>query len=108
MHLAVHDYPLAPEAKIDEQCALISCGNAGEHFQPGGGAGFRANSGLKAQEYSATVLGLIFLCFRSFRERVSSMLELLNVLLQKEEDLRRTRDLLLPRLLSGQVNLKHN
>jgi hypothetical protein len=63
---------------------------------------FRDNSGLKAQEYSATVLGLILLRFRSFREKVSPMLELLNVLLQKEESLRRTRDLLLPRLLSGQ------
>ena len=43
---------------------------------------------------------------RAFREKVSPMLEMLNVLLQKEENLRRTRDLLLPRLLSGQVALK--
>ena len=42
----------------------------------------------------------------AFREIVSPMLEMLNVLLKKEENLRRTRDLLLPRLLSGQVELK--
>lgn len=45
---------------------------------------------------------------RVFREKVSPMLETINVLLQKEENLRRTRDLLLPRLLSGQVNLNEN
>jgi len=45
---------------------------------------FRANSGLKSQEYSAPVLGLIF----------------------QIQNLRRTRDLVLPRLLSGQVELK--
>jgi type I restriction enzyme S subunit len=42
---------------------------------------------------------------RAFRERVSPMLELVNLLLQKEDVLRQTRDLLLPRLLSGQVAL---
>ncbi|MHB8522774.1 MAG: hypothetical protein ACYDH9_18720 [Limisphaerales bacterium] len=34
---------------------------------------------------------------------ISPMLELLNVLLRTEEALRQTRDLLLPRLLLGQV-----
>ena len=48
MHLAVDDYPLAPEAKTHEQCALVSCDNAGEHFQPGGGAGFRARANICA------------------------------------------------------------
>ncbi|HYG22535.1 MAG TPA: restriction endonuclease subunit S [Verrucomicrobiae bacterium] len=43
---------------------------------------------------------------RAFREKVLPMLDFLNVLLQKEENLRRTRDLLLPRLLSGQVELE--
>ncbi len=41
----------------------------------------------------------------AFRENVSPMLEQLNLLLQKEENLRQTRDLLLPRLLSGQITL---
>lgn len=44
---------------------------------------------------------------RAFRGKIEPMLELLNVLLQKEENLRRTRDLLLPRLLSGQASLPH-
>ena len=92
---------IAPPEKDTDNAAL-------EKLLWDAGNQFRANSGLKAQEYSATVLGLVFLCFRSFRERVSPMLELLNVLLQKEEDLRWTRDLLLPRLPSGQVNLKDN
>jgi type I restriction enzyme, S subunit len=43
---------------------------------------------------------------RAFRETISPVLEMLNLLLQKEENLRRTRDLLLPRLLSGQVATK--
>jgi len=42
---------------------------------------------------------------RAFRELVSPMLQMLNLLLQKEENLRRTRDLLLPRLLAGQMEL---
>jgi hypothetical protein len=49
MRLAVHDYPLAPEAKTHEQCALISCDNAGEHFQPGGGVRFRARAATCAK-----------------------------------------------------------
>lgn len=44
----------------------------------------------------------------AFRNKILPMLEMLNVLLQKEENLRRTRDLILPRLLSGQVELKTN
>jgi type I restriction enzyme M protein len=48
---------------------------------------FRANSDLKSQEYSAPVLGLIFLRFA---------------------EVRRTRDQLLPGLQSGQVNLRIN
>ena len=43
---------------------------------------------------------------RAFRENVSPMMEMLNMLLQKEENLRRTRDLLLPRLLSGQIDVE--
>jgi len=49
MHLAVHDYPLVPEAKTHEQCALISCDNAGEHFQPGDGASFPAHASTHAK-----------------------------------------------------------
>jgi hypothetical protein len=63
--------------------------------QPGDGSGFCANSGLKPQECSGPTLGLIFLRFAeviNFAKRI--------------QELRRTRDLLLPRLLSGQVNLK--
>jgi hypothetical protein len=56
-----------------------------------------ANSGLKAQEDSGPILGLIFLRFA----------EVIN-LAKKIQNLRRTRDLLLPRLLSGRVNLKEN
>ena len=45
----------------------------------------RANSGLTSAQYSTPVLGLIFL--------------------RQPKNLRRTCDLLLPRLLSGQVHL---
>ena len=96
---------------------------------------FRANSGLKSQEYSAPVLGLIFLRFAEVRfaaqraklklpspsgrgaggeggarltERIAAMFESMSVLSSKLSNLRRTRDLLLPRLLSGQVNIKEN
>jgi len=55
---------------------------------------FRANSGLKPQEYSGPILGLIFL----------RLAEGTN-LAKQIQDLRRTSDLLLPRLLSGQANL---
>jgi hypothetical protein len=43
--------------------------------------------------------------FRALREKVSRMIELLNVFLQKEDVLRRRRDLLLPHLLSRQDEL---
>jgi len=73
---------------------------------------FRANSGLKAREYSAPVLGLIFLRFatrRAMLNRLSAILAPSFRLIQKlhlnPQNLRWTRDLLLPRLLSGQVNL---
>jgi type I restriction enzyme M protein len=57
----------------------------------------RANSGLKAQEYSGPILGLIFLRFAKVM-----------TVSKRIQDLRRTRDSLLPRLLSGQVNLTTN
>jgi len=60
---------------------------------------FRANSGLKSQEYSAPVLGLIFLRFAEVRFAVQCAHNQI-------QNLRRTRDRLLPRLLSGQVELK--
>jgi type I restriction enzyme M protein len=64
---------------------------------------FRANSGLKSQEYSAPVVGLIFLRFAEVRfaaqrarlEKIASTLS----------NLRRTRDQLLPRLMLKQVHL---
>jgi len=43
-----------------------------------------------------------------FERRVSEIRSLLTTLLKKTVNLRRTRDLLLPRLLSGQVELKTN
>jgi type I restriction-modification system DNA methylase subunit len=55
---------------------------------------FRANSGLKPQEYSGPILGLIFL---RFAEVIT--------LAKQIQNLRRTRDLLLPRLLSGNCSL---
>ena len=119
---------------------------------------FRANSGLKAQEYSGPILGLIFLRFAEvrfaaqlaklqksgdtvafasshsqgatipyavwdgsfsempvvlpsaevlhrFEDVVAPMLSWLAQSFFTLDNLRRTRDLLLPRLLSGQVNL---
>ena len=64
----------------------------------------RANSGLKAQDYSNTDLGLIFLrfaevCFLALRSK-------LQLPLHQIQNLRRSRDLLLlPRLLAGQMTL---
>jgi type I restriction enzyme S subunit len=43
---------------------------------------------------------------QSFREKVTPLLVLLKTLLQQEENLRRTRDLLLPRLLAGQIDVE--
>jgi type I restriction enzyme M protein len=75
---------------------------------------FRDNSGLKAQE-SAPDLGLIFLCFAEVCFTAQqSKLEKASALSRHDsrqaqiQNLRRTRDLLLPRLLSGQVELKTN
>jgi type I restriction enzyme S subunit len=45
---------------------------------------------------------------KQFERRVSEIRSLLTTLLKKTVNLRRTRDLLLPRLLSGQVNLAEN
>jgi hypothetical protein len=56
---------------------------------------FCANSGLKPQEYSGPILGLILPRFA----------EVTN-LAKQIQNLRRTRDLLLARLLSGQVKLE--
>jgi restriction endonuclease S subunit len=84
---------------------------------------FRANSGLKSQEYSAPVLGLIPRVILKDLKRFELLLPSKEVqtawakiaepmteqiwrLIDKIQNLRRTRDLLLPRLLSGQVNLK--
>jgi type I restriction enzyme M protein len=58
---------------------------------------FRADSGLKPEECSGPILGLIFL---RFAEVITHA--------KRVQDLRRTRDLLLPRLLSGQLNLAEN
>jgi hypothetical protein len=60
---------------------------------------FRADSGIDSQEYSAPVLVLIFLRFAAKSESIS-------VLSSKVSTLRRTSDMLLPRLLSGKVKLK--
>lgn len=110
---------------------------------------FRANSGLKSEEYSAPVLGLIFLrfaevrfstrrtkleksaassrrgsrlddpaayqadgmfyltpnaCFEHLLALAGPMVQLYSTI----QNLRWTRDLLLPRLLSGQINLAEN
>ena len=46
------------------------------------------------------------LALREEARRVSEIRSLLTTLLKKTVNLRRTRDLLLPRLLSGQVELK--
>jgi hypothetical protein len=88
---------------------------------------FRANSGLKSQEYSAPVLGLIFLRFArvcSEERSGESLVQPPRALLDRStasvgpgfrliykphlqiQNLRRTRELLLPRLLSGQVEPK--
>jgi type I restriction enzyme S subunit len=48
------------------------------------------------------------LLVEQFERRVGEIRSLLTTLLKKTVNLRRTRDLLLPRLLSGQVNLKEN
>ena len=119
---------------------------------------FRANSGLKSQEYSAPVLGLIFLRFAEvrfaaqraklekaeassrrgsrvdepaayhaegtfrrmqvlkpsreviarFAGQADAMFEQVNTLQRQIQNLCQTHDLLLPRLLSGQVELKVN
>ena len=64
-------------------------------------------SSLKSQEdsgdrASGPVLGLIFL---RFAERTAPLLAEIPTLQRQIQNLRRTRDLLLPRLLSGQVPL---
>ena len=65
--------------------------------QPGDGSDFRANSGLKPQEDSGPVFCLIF---RRFAEVIN--------LAKQVQDLRPTYDRMLPRRLSGWVNLKEN
>jgi hypothetical protein len=55
---------------------------------------FRANSGLKAREYSGPIPDLIILRFANTRHPVKRI-----------QNLRQTRDLLLHRLLWGQVKL---
>jgi hypothetical protein len=58
---------------------------------------FRANASLKSQEYSAPVLGRIFLRFAgNITQQHAHFFQF--------QDLRRTRDLLLPHLLSGQTH----
>lgn len=56
----------------------------------------RANSGLSAAHYSQPVLGLIFLRFAEQKSTLDAQIP----------NLRQTHDLLLPRLLSGLINLK--
>ena len=100
---------------------------------------FRANSGLKAQECSGPILGLIFLRFaevrftaqrarlekaggsatamqlasppssvgEKFDRLVAPMIDEAELLGVKIQNLRQTRDLLLPRLLSGGLALKN-
>ena len=65
-------------------------------------------SGLRSQEYSGgrpsgPVLGLILL---RFAERTAPLFDGILALQRQIQNLRWTRDLLLPRLLSGQVELK--
>jgi len=60
------------------------------------------NSGLKSQEYSAPAL------VRRFGSLVEPMFSEILSLFRQLQDLRRTRDLLLPRLLSGQITLEGN
>jgi hypothetical protein len=63
---------------------------------------FRANSGLKSQEYSAPVPALRRSSRRRSRKRSDRTMK------AAIQNLRQTRDLLLLRLLSGQVNLVEN
>ena len=81
---------------------------------------FRANSGLKAQEYSGPILGIIFLRFAEVRfakqraelekqaagSRRGSRVEDPNAYIAAGVILNRTRDLLLPLLLSNQVKIR--
>ncbi len=74
---------------------------------------FRANSSLSAAQYSQPVMGLIFLRFaqppRALLDRFCAIVapgfRPFYKLHLQIQDLRRTSDLLLPRLLSGRVNL---
>jgi len=57
------------------------------------------------------VLNYAFACpplmlIRNFVARVSAMHEMIEALYERSENLRRTRDLLLPRLLSGQIDVE--
>jgi len=85
----------------------------------------RANSELKSSEYSVPVLGLIFLKYADarhfkflkeevlivpdqrtadlFEKHIGKMRELIRRLTKKNQNLRQTRDLLLPKLISGEV-----
>jgi hypothetical protein len=57
-------------------------------------------------QYSTPVIGLIFLRFVDVRfAKVRAELEKIATLSQQTANLRGTRDLLLPRLLSGNVTL---
>ena len=71
---------------------------------------FRANSGLKSQEHSGPVRGLIFLRFAKVRSSaiVAPSFRLIQNLRPQIQNPRRMCDQLLPRLLSGQINLKEN
>jgi hypothetical protein len=66
---------------------------------------FRANTGLKSQEYSAPDLLIPpDRLLKKFGEATIPMAEQIHALYQKIQNLRRIRDLLLPRRLSGPVN----
>lgn len=81
----------------------------------------RANSNLKASEYSVPVLGLIFLRFADarfsqverelasyyvLRTAIQPIFSNLAVLIRKNVNLRQARDLLLPKLISDKVDLE--
>src|SRR4051794_8656880 len=67
----------------------------------------RANSGLNTAHYSQPVLGLIFLPFEEvrFSAIAAQSFSLIHKLYLQIQNLRRTRDPLLPRVSSGQIEI---
>ncbi len=67
---------------------------------------FRANSGLSAATFEkAELLIPSAPLLKNFGDATTLMAEQIHTLQRQTQDLRQTRDLLLPRLLSGQVEL---